>query len=104
MGMTNEFISEAFVHFKDIPSTPLENDLGSVPQIRLILTSPKSMGNFYPPRWQYKYPTNLILFIYFLLDSKVLQALDTRLADKVAKDFLKREKIKVNISNSTPKK
>ncbi|XP_025408650.1 protein unc-13 homolog 4B isoform X2 [Sipha flava] len=80
MGMTNEFISEAFVHFKDIPSTPLENDLGSVPQIKLFLTSPKSM------------------------DSKVLQALDTRLADKVAKDFLKREKIKVNISNSTPKK
>lgn len=45
MGMTNEFVSEAFVHFKDIPSTQLENDLGSVPQIRLILTSPKSLGN-----------------------------------------------------------
>jgi hypothetical protein len=47
MGMTNEFISEAFVHFKDIPSTPLENDLGSVPQIKLFLTSPKSMGNYF---------------------------------------------------------
>lgn len=46
MGMTDEFISEAFVHFKDIPSTPLENDLGSVPQIRLTLTSPKSLSNF----------------------------------------------------------
>lgn len=44
MGMTNEFVSEAFVHFKDIPSTQLENDLGSVPQIRLVLTSPKSLG------------------------------------------------------------
>lgn len=47
MGMTNEFVSETFVHFKDIPSTQLENDLGTVPQIRLKLTSPKSLGNYY---------------------------------------------------------
>jgi len=46
MGMTNEFVSETFVHFKDIPSTQLENDLGSVAQIRLKLTSPKSLGNY----------------------------------------------------------
>lgn len=46
MGMKNEFISEAFVHFKDIPFTQLENDLGSVPQIRLTLTSPKSLGKY----------------------------------------------------------
>lgn len=46
MGMKNEYISEAFVHFKDIPSTQLENDLGSVPQIRLTLTSPKSLGRY----------------------------------------------------------
>jgi len=45
MGVTNEFVSETFVHFKDIPSTQLENDLGSVPQIRLKLTSPKTLGN-----------------------------------------------------------
>jgi len=46
MGVTNEFVSETFVHFKDIPSTQLENDLGSVPQIKLKLTSPKSLGNY----------------------------------------------------------
>lgn len=45
MGMTNEFVSETFVHFNDIPSTQLENDLGNVPQIRLKLTSPKTLGN-----------------------------------------------------------
>ncbi|XP_026805055.1 protein unc-13 homolog 4B isoform X2 [Rhopalosiphum maidis] len=80
MGMTNEFVSETFVHFKDIPFTQLENDLGSVPQIRLKLTSPKS------------------------LDSTILKALDTRSTDKLAKEFLKREKIKIAASNSTPKK
>lgn len=45
MGMTNEFVSETFVHFKEIPSTQLENDLGSLPQTRLKLTSPKSLGD-----------------------------------------------------------
>ncbi|XP_025200200.1 protein unc-13 homolog 4B-like isoform X2 [Melanaphis sacchari] len=80
MGMKNEFVSEAFIHFKDIPFTQLENDLGSIPQIKLKLTSPKS------------------------LDSKILKALDSRSTDKLAKDFLKREKIKIATANSTPKK
>lgn len=37
-------------------------------------------------------------------DSKILQALETRSTDKLAKEFLKREKIKIAASNSTPKK
>lgn len=49
MGMTNEFVSETFVHFKDIPSTQLENDLGNAPQMRLKLTSPKSLGTVLIP-------------------------------------------------------
>ncbi|VVC40707.1 Hypothetical protein CINCED_3A013301 [Cinara cedri] len=80
MGMTDEFISEAFVHFNEIPSVQLENDTGNIPQIRLKLTSPKS------------------------LDSKILKTLDTRTTDKLAKEFLKREKIKIAAANSTPKK
>ncbi|XP_050543331.1 protein unc-13 homolog 4B isoform X2 [Daktulosphaira vitifoliae] len=79
MGMTNEFISEAYVHFKDIPSTPLENDSGNAPQIRLKLSVPKS------------------------LDSKICKVLETRTNDKVAKEFLKRQKIKI-ASNAPPKK
>lgn len=44
MGMTNEFIAEAFVHFKDIPSAQSESEAESSPQIRLNLTVPKSLG------------------------------------------------------------
>lgn len=46
LGMIDEFISESFLHFKDIPSIFDENDLGSVPQIKLTLTSPKYLGNY----------------------------------------------------------
>ncbi|XP_050433740.1 protein unc-13 homolog 4B [Adelges cooleyi] len=79
MGMTAEFISETFVHFKDIPSTPLENDTGNAPQMRLKLTVPKS------------------------LDSEIVKVLETRTTDKMAKDFLKRLKVKIS-SNAPPKK
>lgn len=47
MGMTNEFISETFVHFKDIPSTQLENEADNSPQIRLTMTVPKSLGTYF---------------------------------------------------------
>lgn len=47
-----------------------------------------------------------LMYIYIVLniDSKILKALDTRSTDKLAKEFLKREKIKIAASNSTPKK
>lgn len=44
------------------------------------------------------------IFIVLNIDSKILKALDTRSTDKLAKEFLKREKIKIAASNSTPKK
>lgn len=47
---------------------------------------------------------NLNCFNSFTVDSKVLQALETRSTDKLAKDFLKREKVKIASSNSTPNK
>lgn len=47
MGVTNEFISEAFVHFKDIPSTQLENDTFNLPQFKLNMTVPKSLGTLF---------------------------------------------------------
>lgn len=46
----------------------------------------------------------IYIFIVLNIDSKILKALDTRSTDKLAKEFLKREKIKIAASNSTPKK
>lgn len=62
MGMTDEFISESFVHFKDIPSTKLENDLGNIPQIKLTLTTPKSLGIIH-----YKFYRYVIYELFFIV-------------------------------------
>lgn len=44
MGLRNEFISETFVHFKDIPSSQMEDQFTCLPQIKLNMTIPKSLG------------------------------------------------------------
>lgn len=44
IGIIDEFISESFICFKDIQSTSSDNDWTVIPQIKLALTSPKSMG------------------------------------------------------------
>lgn len=46
MGLKNTFISESFIHFKDIPLMHEENDLDNTPQIKLKLTSPKHLGSY----------------------------------------------------------
>lgn len=46
MGLRDEFISETFVHFKDIP-TAQEGDLDCLPQIKLNMTVPKSTGTLF---------------------------------------------------------
>lgn len=42
LGYNNQYIGEAFVHFKDIPDT--EDALSSLPQIRLPLMRPFDLG------------------------------------------------------------
>lgn len=46
MGLRNEFISETFVHFKDIPSAQAEDQFTCLPQIKLNMTVPKSLGRY----------------------------------------------------------
>lgn len=110
MGMTNEFIAETFVHFKDIPSTQLENEADNSPQIRLTLTVPKSLGNhlIYFLTWYNDIIYYVVIYniiIVFVSDSKFLSAIENRSGtDKVAKNFIKKIKIKIAASNQTPKK
>lgn len=102
MGMTNEFIAEAFAHFKDIPTTQSETEAENSPQIRLNLTVPKSLG--------ISFSLNTLLFVfvlyllYFVSDSEILSAIENRTTDKVAKDFIKKIKVKIAASNQTPQK
>ncbi|XP_044739455.1 protein unc-13 homolog 4B isoform X2 [Chrysoperla carnea] len=65
LGMSNQYICEAYYHFKDIPDTP--ESLESLPQQHLALTRPHK------------------------LDSEALKALENRQqGDKQAKEFVKK--------------
>jgi len=52
----------------------------------------------------HKYCYYYVFILLNIIDTKILRALDTRSTDKMAKEFLKREKVKIAAANSTPKK
>ncbi|KAF5296761.1 hypothetical protein FQR65_LT10162 [Abscondita terminalis] len=68
LGMSNQFIGEAFVHFKDIPDT--NANIRTLPQVRLLLHRPSNQS------------------------TDCVSALENRQGDKLAKEFLKRLKLK----------
>lgn len=68
LGMSNQFIGEAFVHLKDIPDTTA--NIKTLPQVHLFLSRPSN------------------------LTTDCITALENRQGDKLAKEFLKRLKQK----------
>ncbi|KAE8741885.1 hypothetical protein FOCC_FOCC012589 [Frankliniella occidentalis] len=70
LGM-NEFIAEAFLSFEDIPVNDSSVSLHSLPQVHLKLHRPQNV-----------------------LESDVMKALEHRQGDKLAKDFVKRQRAK----------
>ncbi|KAB0801825.1 hypothetical protein PPYR_04011 [Photinus pyralis] len=68
LGMSNQFIGEAFVHIKDIPSST--GNIKTLPQVHLYLSRPSN------------------------LTTDCITALENRHGDKLAKEFLKRLKQK----------
>jgi len=73
LGMSNQFIGEAFVHFSEIPDTT--SHISSLPQVRLQIHRPTE------------------------LTTDAIKALENRQGDKLAKEFLK--KLKQKNSSST---
>ncbi|CAG2056866.1 unnamed protein product [Timema podura] len=71
LGMRNEFIGETFISFSDIPKTEMTVGLEQMEQIHLKLSRPASLG------------------------SETIRALDHRQGDKLARDFIKKEKSKM---------
>lgn len=67
----NEFIAEAFYSFEDIPENDASVSLQNLPQVHLKLHRPQNV-----------------------LESDVMKALEHRQGDKLAKDFVKRQKAK----------
>ncbi|XP_034244004.1 protein unc-13 homolog 4B isoform X2 [Thrips palmi] len=67
----NEFIAEAFHSFEDIPENDASTSLQTLPQVHLKLHRPQNV-----------------------LESDVMKALEHRQGDKLARDFVKRQKAK----------
>ncbi|CAH1393927.1 unnamed protein product, partial [Nezara viridula] len=73
--ISSQFIAEAFISFSDIPQTTLETSLHEMAQVHLMLSK----------------PTNL--------DSEVIKAIDHRQGEKLARDFVKHQKTKMQSIN-----
>ncbi|XP_063220892.1 protein unc-13 homolog 4B isoform X3 [Bacillus rossius redtenbacheri] len=71
LGMSNEFIGEAFVPLRSIPHTDATTGLEELEQVHLKLHRPACLG------------------------SETYRALDHRQGDKLARDFVKKEKSKM---------
>ncbi|GLH12149.1 Synaptotagmin 1 [Gryllus bimaculatus] len=68
----NEFVAEAYIPFADIPQTEMTTGLEELEQIHLKLNKPKN------------------------LNSRISKALDHRQGDRLAKDFMKKQRSKVS--------
>jgi len=79
--MSSQYIAESYISFEDIEVTPLGE------QIMMNLSRPEYTGMF-SRRGKFKTPNKNYLFS----DSESLRALEYRLGDKQAKDFLKKLK------------
>ncbi|XP_039281647.1 protein unc-13 homolog 4B [Nilaparvata lugens] len=72
LGVSSDFVAEAYFPFSGIPATTMETRLDEMTQIHLKLTKPSRM------------------------DSPAMKTLDHRQGEKLAKDFIKKQKIKAN--------
>ncbi|XP_075222315.1 C2 and C2B_Munc13-like domain-containing protein staccato isoform X2 [Lycorma delicatula] len=73
LGMSSDFVAEAYFPFSGIPSTTMETRLEEMSQIHLKLSKPSRF------------------------DSAAIKALEHRQGEKLAKDFIKKQKAKTNI-------
>lgn len=99
--MSNQYIAETYLSFGEIP----EADGGdAIEQIHLPLTRPYNLGEwFYEGYWFLcllqvnLLPWNfLFIFLFWKTDTDCIRALEYRIGDKQAKEFLKKLKQKIN--------
>ncbi|XP_054263461.1 protein unc-13 homolog 4B-like isoform X2 [Macrosteles quadrilineatus] len=76
-GVTSQFLGEAYFPFSEIPTTTMETNLREMQQTHLKLSKPTESS----------------------LECDAMKALDHRQGEKLAKDFIKRQRSKHNHSN-----
>ncbi|KAK9497100.1 hypothetical protein O3M35_004477 [Rhynocoris fuscipes] len=79
LGMSSQFVAEAFVLLSEIPRTSLETSLHEMAQVHLKLTK----------------PTNH--------DTNIIKVLEHRQGEKLAKDFIKKLKVKMTVNTHSQK-
>lgn len=94
-GMSNQYVADAFLMFKDIAD--ITSDSGAIKQLHLKLTRPQNEGE---QKILLK-PTKTMKIILILESMESIKALQYRVGDKLAKEFLK--KLKTKISDSQVK-
>ncbi|XP_014244942.1 protein unc-13 homolog 4B isoform X2 [Cimex lectularius] len=75
-GVSAQFVAETFIPFNDIPRTTMETSVHEMSQVHLKLTKPSSF------------------------ESKSMKAIDHRQGEKLARDFIKKQKAKMLINNN----
>lgn len=93
-GMSNQYVADAFLMFKDIAD--ITSDTGSIKQLHLKLTRPQNEGELH----NYFFNQILTDFYLFLESMESIKALQNRIGDKLAKEFLKKLKTKISDSHT----
>ena len=84
------FLGEAYLPLQEIcEDENMDRDLTELPQLQLPLTRPQDQGD-----WE-DVVHSCENYIFLLLESDLIYALDSRIYDRHAKDFLKRERRKL---------
>lgn len=92
--MSNQYVADAFMMFKDIAD--ITSDSGSIKQLHLKLTRPQNEGLFQP---SIREGSKINLFFCLFAEAlESIKALQYRVGDKLAKEFMK--KLKTKISDS----
>lgn len=94
-GMSSQYVADAFMMFKDIAD--ITSDSGTIKQLHLKLTRPQNEG-----KHQTKHHKNFQLKrLFHLIESmESIKALQNRVGDKLAKEFLKKLKTKISDSHT----
>jgi BAI1-associated protein 3 len=85
---TNEMVGEAFFAFSDIR---YDSDLMSVPQFHLPMTRASSTLGKQATTFERTYNKQCLKFV----DSEAFKALEHRQGDKMARDFIKKERARM---------
>lgn len=86
LGYNNQYIGEAFIHFKDVPENPYP--ITDMTQVHLQLQRPTDLSM----RCDKAFFSVWFIVASFFADTDAVKALEHRQGDKLAKEFVRKYK------------